>query len=438
MGSLRLARLLIGLLAICALSVSTGAPRRVDAGTGFGAAQSSATFGESMTFTVGWSGGSVDRIEILLNYTGEESTFIAQAEVEGGVATYQRDIARGHVTPNTKVHYRWRAVDGASTIDGPRGDLLYDDDRFTWEQAELGQTTVYWYGNSESAARRMGRQAAGAASRAGDILGVDLAAPIEIFVYATGADFFSGLGGGVREWTGAATYPDMRTIFMRVDAGSATYRDLTVGHEITHVVFNDATTNPFNHPAKWVNEGFATWSEEQNAPQEESVIENAAGGDPGLFAFPALVGSFPIGGTFKVAYAQSTTMIDMLIDTYGRDVMEGMATAYRAGATDDEALEAATDVPATDLYAAYFERYGVTEPPPIAPEPLLVSDVPLPAQQNPSPVAQPTEAPTPIASVAPAPPEDGAVAAWSVLVVLAVLLVGGLGLFLVSRRPSTP
>lgn len=414
-------------------------PERALAGGGFGAAQASATFGSDLTFTVGWSGGSVDRIEILLNYSGDESTFVAQAELADGVATYERDVAKGHVTPNTRVHYRWRAVAGSTITDGPSGDLLYDDDRFTWQQAGFGETTVYWYGNNESAARRMGRLAAGASSRAGDALGVELAAPIEIFVYDTGSDFFTALGGGLREWTGAATYPDMRTIFMRVDAGDATYRDLTVGHEITHVVFHDATDNPFNRPAKWVNEGFATWSEEQNAPVEQRIVEDAAGGDPGLFAFPALVGSFPIRGTFKLAYAQSATMIDMLIDSYGRELMAGMATAYHAGATDDEALEAATGVPAEELYADYFSRYGVTEPGPIAPEPLLDSDVPLPPQQNPSAVAQPTNSPSPIPSTAPAPPADeNGFAIWSLLVALAVLLVGGGGLYLLSRRRPMP
>lgn len=439
MGSLKLLRLMTGLLVIGALAVGAPSSDHALAGTGFGNSQASSTFGEDMTFTVGWSGGSVDRIEILMNYNGDEATFVAQAEVEGGVATYQRDITKGHETPNTKVHYRWRAVSGTTVTNGPSGDLLYDDDRFTWMEAAYGETTVYWYGDNEAGARRMGRQAAEAASLAGDALGVDLAAPIEIFVYGTGSDFFSALGGGVREWTGAATYPDMRTIFMRMDAGNTTYRDLTLGHEVTHVVFHDATDNPFNRPAKWVNEGFATWSEEQNAPQEERIVEDAANGDPGLFAFPALVGSFPIRGTFKVAYAQSATMIDLLIDTYGRDVMADMATAYRAGVTDDEALEAATGVPAADLYASYFDRYGVTEPPPVAPEALLDSDVPLPPQQNPSPVAQPTDSPSPIPSMTPTPPADeGGMAAWSLVVVLAVLVLGGGGLYLVSRRRATP
>lgn len=438
MGSLKRLRLVAVLVVIGLVVPISPLPAEVHAGTGFGNAQASSTFGVDMTFTVGWSGGSVDRIEILLDYNGDESTFIAQAELADGVATYQRDITKGHETPNTKVHYRWRAVSGTTVTNGPSGDLLYDDDRFSWQKAGFGETTVYWYGNNEAGARRMGRQAAEAASQAGDALGVDLAAPIEIFVYETGSDFFTALGGGVREWTGAATYPDMRTIFMRMDAGNTTYRDLTLGHEVTHVVFHDATDNPFNRPAKWVNEGFATWSEEQNAPQEERVVEDAADGDPGLFAFPALVGSFPIRGTFKVAYAQSATMIDMLIDTYGQDVMADMATAYRAGVTDDEALEAATGVPAANLYASYFDRYGVTEPPPVPPESLLDSDVPLPPQQNPSPVAQPTDSPSPVPSVTPTPADEGGVAAWSLLVVLGVLLLGGGGLYLVSRRRSTP
>ena len=39
----------------------------------------------------------------------------------------------------------------------------------------------------------------------------------------------------------------------------------TIVHEVTHVVFHDATANPFHEPAKWFNEGLSTWSEQQSA-----------------------------------------------------------------------------------------------------------------------------------------------------------------------------
>src|SRR4029077_2971481 len=39
--------------------------------------------------------------------------------------------------------------------------------------------------------------------------------------------------------------------------------------------------------------------------------------------------------------------------------------AYRNGATDEEALRAGTNVPASQLYADYFRSFGASEPKPI-------------------------------------------------------------------------
>jgi hypothetical protein len=423
-----------GMVVVASLTVGVGS---TVAGGGFGRATASSTFRQDMTFTVGWS-GAADRVEILLNLNGSETTVVAQATVTGTTATYVDDQSRSSEPPNTKVHYRWRAVSGDTITDGPSGDLTYDDDRFTWDSTTYGQTTVHWYGSNGSAARRFGQHAAGAADRAGATLGYDITGGIDIFVYANGDDFFGALGTAVREWTGAATYPELRTVFMRLDAGSSAFLDLTLNHEVTHVVFADATANPFHFPAKWVNEGFAVWSESQDAAQEESTVEQAANSNAGLFAFPALVAAFPIRGTFSLAYAQSATMIDLLIDTYGTDAMARLTAAYRNGQTDDEALAAASGISADQLYADYFARYGVTEPPPVKPEPLLDSDVPLPPQQNPSPVAQPTVVPSPAPSEPAAPADSGTLPGWAIALGLVVVGLGAAGLWLLARRTSRP
>ena len=73
------------------------------------------------------------------------------------------------------------------------------------------------------------------------LLGHEMAGPVDIFVYDAREDFFGALGPGAREWSGAATFPELRTIFMWLGAGPASYLETTVVHEVTHVVFQDAT-----------------------------------------------------------------------------------------------------------------------------------------------------------------------------------------------------
>jgi hypothetical protein len=118
-------------------------------------------------------------------------------------------------------------------------------------------------------------------------------------------------------------------------------------------------------------------------------------------------------------------MVDYLLTTYGTDVMADIAEEYRAGATEGEAIEAATGTPFADIRAAYFEQFGVTEPLPIEPVTLERSDVALPPQ--------------PDGGSGPLPPEggsgDGQELAWWLIIVLVVVgLVFGVTVVLVARR----
>jgi hypothetical protein len=71
-------------------------------------------------------------------------------------------------------------------------------------------------------------------------------------------------------------------------------------------------------------------------------------------------------------------MVDLIVDTYGPDALARMTAAYRDGASDEEALEAATGVSADELYAEYYASFGVEAPSPIEPWPIAPSDVDRP------------------------------------------------------------
>jgi hypothetical protein len=378
----RAVALLSATAVLAALVMATPVP--AVAFSGFGTTSAAATYEVGMTFEVELHGGAPDRLEILLSFAGDEGTLVAPVSPDGDSAQYVWDTQDRFVTPNTLVTYRWRATDGdAVTLSQPRS-LLYDDDRpgLDWHTARLGDATVHWYGNAESQARRFGDLSADGAARAEELLGHEMAGPVDIFVYDSQDDFFGALGPGAREWTGAATYPALRTIFMWLQGGPTDYLETTIVHEVTHVVFHDATDNPYHEPAKWLNEGFATWSEAQSAASQDSTVRFEASGG-GLFAFEGISEQFPIGSRgASLSYAQGATMVDMILDEHGRDAMARISAAYRDGASDAEALEAGTDVPADELYAAYYDRYDVDAPRPVDPAPIPPSNVRRPGDGN--------------------------------------------------------
>jgi hypothetical protein len=396
--------------------------------SGFGQMSADATFGERMTFTVELPGGAPSKLELLMRFAGSEGTLVAPVEASGDRAEYVWDAADRYVVPNTHIAYRWRATDGATVTLSREETLVYDDDRpgLDWQQATIGEATVHWYGGAEDQARLLGELTANGAARAEELLGHEMVAPVDIFVYDARDDFFGALGPGAREWFGAATFSEIRTIFMWLGAGSSDYLETTMVHEVTHVVFGDATDNPYHGPAKWLNEGLATWSETRSDAAQQASVEAEA--RSGLFAFEAIAFDFPFGTRgSSLSYAMGTTMVGMIVDTYGEGAIARIAREYRGGASDEEALAAATGVSIDKLYADYYASFGASAPEPIEPAPIRPSNV-----RKPGVAPGQSDAPEPTGVHSPTEPSDSGLLVAAVAI--AVVAVIGVATVVAGRR----
>jgi hypothetical protein len=408
---------------------------------GFGTLEADSTYGQNITFDVSLDGGAPDKLELLLRTPGSDAAFVVPVDATGPRASYVWNTAVDYVTPNTLVTYQWRAFDGDEVTVSDEATIRYDDDRpgLDWQSRQLGEATVHWYGDAEAQAVRFGELTALGVERGEERLGTTLAGPVDVFVYASRDAFFGALGPGAREWTGAAAFSEIRTIFMwnSAEAGSQAYLETAMVHEVTHIVFHDATDNPFHEPARWLNEGIATWSEAGDAGGDRAIVENEASGG-GLFAFDAITEQFPIGERGgRLSYAQGTTMVDLIVDTYGPEALARITAAYRDGASDAEALEAGTGIPADELYADYYSSFGVEAPTPIAPGAIAPSNVDRPTvgEVDPGGVDPDAERPPDEGS----PSEGGAPSGGGFDVGLIVLLAAasaaaGLAAVAVSRR----
>lgn len=435
----RLTRWLLAAALACAVGVI--AADAAAAFDGFGTLEADSTYGQNITFDVSLDGGAPDELELLLRTPGSDAAFVVPVDATGPRASYVWNTAVDYVTPNTLVTYQWRAFDGDEVTVSDEATIRYDDDRpgLDWQSRQLGEATVHWYGDAEAQAVRFGELTALGVERGEERLGTTLAGPVDVFVYASRDAFFGALGPGAREWTGAAAFSEIRTIFMwnSAEAGSQAYLETAMVHEVTHIVFHDATDNPFHEPARWLNEGIATWSEAGDAGGDRAIVENEASGG-GLFAFDAITEQFPIGERGgRLSYAQGTTMVDLIVDTYGPEALARITAAYRDGASDAEALEAGTGVPADELYADYYSSFGVEAPTPIAPKAIAPSNVdrPTAGEVDPGGVDPDAERPPDEGS----PSEGGAPSGGGFDVGLVVLLAAasvaaGLAAVAVSRR----
>jgi hypothetical protein len=431
----RLIRWLAAPLAAVALSVASAG--EVAAFESFGSPTADSTYGEEMRFEIDLEGGAPERLQLLLRFAGSDAATVVPVEASGSRATHVLDTSLGYVTPNTLITYQWRAIDGEEALLSTTGTLRYEDDRegLDWQSAQLGEATVHWYGGAESQARRFGELTAIGVERGEELLGTELAGPVDVFVYDSQDEFFGALGPGAREWTGAAAYTEIRTIFMWLGGGSPDYLEQAMIHEVTHVVFHDATDNPFHEPARWLNEGIATWSETRNDDGEREVVSSEASG-AGLFAFDAITEQFPLGERGALlSYAQGTSMVQHIVDRFGTDAIAAIMAALRDGASDDEALEAGTGISAEALYAEFYDSFGAETPQPVAVNPMLPSSVdrPAPGDVDPGGVPPGGEAPPPAGPATPSEQERGS--DLPLVILLAAAAVGAIGLAVaVARR----
>jgi hypothetical protein len=400
-------------LAVAGIAASADAVVGFD---GFGSGSADSTYGEHITFEVELDGGAPDDLELLIRTPGSEAAFVVPVTPGGDTARYVWNTSADYVTPNTLVTYQWRAAtpDGVSLSD--EATHRYADDRvgLDWQHAQLGEANVHWYGDAEGQALRFGELTAIGVERAEDLLGTELAGPVDVFVYDSREDFFGALGPGAREWTGAAAYSELRTIFMWLRGGSAAYLEVAMLHEVTHVVFHDATDNPYHEPARWLNEGIATWSERSEADDERGIVALEASG-AGLFAFEAITEQFPIGERGgRLSYAQGTAMVDMIVDRYG-----------------EEALAAVT--------ASFHAEFGVEPPQPVAADPIAASDVDRPpaGRTDAGGVEEPGAEPAP-GEAAPGeqPRRDEGEGNWVLAIVGLAVLGTVVAAVLISRRAA--
>jgi hypothetical protein len=401
----------------------------------FGRATTEMTFGEaievdqSVTLTE-----PVHRIEALVRVAGSNRTFLATIPTPGqgpGTLRYRYETPFGSLYPNTRVELGFRVtLDDGRVIDGPTTTVRYEDDRFAWQTLEGPLVRVHWFQGGDAFGRRALDVGERAVEEAAALLGVVETEPIDFFVYGDRDAFYDVLGPAQRENVGGVALAEIRTMFANIppSAGNDPWVGIVVPHELTHLVFDTATRNPYHEPPHWLNEGLAVYLSEGYGAGARASVEGAARRGE-LMPLRAIVGRFPTtGDRFSLAYDESVSAIDYLIRTHGQDALVQLIRSYADGVSDDEAFSAALGVDAAGFEAGWLADLGIEEPPAFGPRPAPPGPLPPGWVEGPVPSGVPGVTFGPIATPRPATPADelsGPIIA-GVVAVLVILLVAGL------------
>lgn len=448
--SIRWRRLPAVVTAVVAIALLGPAPAAAASAVDFGTPSVESRFGVGLEFRQPLEvSGDVDRAELLLTFPSAVGPLVIETPVpSSGRSVLEHRFAigdDGHLLPNTLVEARWRlrGTDGTEHL-GPPVEVRYEDDRFDWRTVSGDIIAVHWYEGSEAFANRALAIGEEAVAEAEALLGVTETEPIDFYVYADVEAFYDALGPGTRENVGGQANAEIRTLFALItpDEIDDPWVGVVVPHELVHLVFDTAVSNPYHFPPRWLNEGLATYLSEGYKPRDRATVE-AAAREGTLIPLDGLVGQFPTTRDgFFLAYAESVSALDHLIASHGEDAMVALIRSYADGVTDDEAFEAAIGSDVASFNADWFGALGAEVPTPVGPRP----DPPGPLPEG---WAGPVPSSGPGASATPGPPASGDSTddrsglpgwIWALLIGLAIGAAVGVVLVLVRerRRAVTP
>jgi hypothetical protein len=388
------------------------------------------------------------RVEILLETPGAVGPGVLEVEAPAaGKSTlhFDVDLTADHVVPNTTFTARWRvtAADGTVAI-GPEISQVYADDRIDWRTLEGDIVRVHWSEGNEAFGERALKIGDTAVAETSTLLGVTEKEPIDFYIYANQDEIYAALGPGTRENVGGEAHADIRTMFALISPGEIDdpWVGIVVPHELTHLVFATAVENPYHEPVHWLNEGLAVYLSEGFKASDRNAVEQVAANGT-IIPLDGLAGAFPTTfERFSLAYAESVSAVDYIVETYGKDALIALIRSYAKGVSDDEAFEEAIGVDTDAFQAAWLKSVGADKPTRYGPKPGPPGPLPegwggaAPVPGTGSTAGpQATATPTTTAPVPDRAATDSTILPVALLAIVAVIVVA---LVLARRRRPAP
>jgi hypothetical protein len=244
----------------------------------------------------------------------------------------------GGLPPGTSIEYWWTVEDASGdSIETEPLVVQFEDDRFQWQSLVEGQVTAYWYRGTTSFAGDIMETVQEALYWLVQDTGVSLTEPVRIYIYGSSAD----LRGSMifpQEWTGGVAFTRYGCIAIGISPANLTWGRRAIAHELTHLVIHQMTLNPYGGLPVWLDEGLAMRSEGPLGREFQEYLDRAIARDS-LFSVRSLASPFSTDAEKSyLSYAQSYSLVEYLISTYGKDRMFELLDTLSEGSTYDNAL----------------------------------------------------------------------------------------------------
>ncbi len=303
----------------------------------------------------------------------------------------------GSLPPGTTIWWRWRYKDdsGQETVSDQK-TITWLDNIHNWQTIISGELRLHWYNNDKAFAQKMLDAGVEGLSRNAKQAGLKTDAPIDLYVYPNYNDLRDAILYE-SSWVGGEAFPEENIVIMGTSGSDSNWDQNTVIHELTHVLVGHITFSCLSYVPQWLNEGLAVYSEGPLDTQFQGPLDQAIQDDK-LLTIRSISGAFSeVSSKADLSYAESFSIVNFLITTYGQDKMTALLIALRDGATTDEALSQTYGFNIDGLETQWRKAIGAqpntvsaqptTQPTPTyVPTIIPISGAPLANQVNTTPI----------------------------------------------------
>ncbi len=308
------------------------------------------------------SENEITAVTLYYRRPGEGLTVKVPIEVSYEQRTFSHtwELEPGELPVGSQIEHEWRIADAAGNeLTTVPVILNYEDDRFSWDVIQHNHIILSWYGSQEDEARRLVGYADSTLARLQDEMGVMLHQPVRIYVYRNKSDMSLALPR-----TSEAYDERILTLGVVVDEATllllGSQRDIegTIAHELSHIVVGLATDNPYSSLPRWLDEGLAMYAEGELPSANRRSLERAVQRDQ-LISVRSLSGYTGDPSQVDLFYGEVYSVVEYLLDTYGKGKMAQLLDALGDGTTQEEALQRVYTLDLDQLDAQWRQSLGL-------------------------------------------------------------------------------
>ena len=311
-------------------------------------------YGEQITFSAQVkSSVQIQQASILISAEANGLTQVQPLMIApDGHAEYRLDLRQNVLRPFSAVQWKYQfALADGNTFQSTTYFIRYDDNRFDWQTLEAGTLKIHWYSGDTNFGQAALNAAQSGLTSIGALMPLDLAQPIDVFIYANQEDLRGTLVRGGEDWVAGHADPALGVVMVVIEPGSEQniLLERRIPHELMHVMMYRSVGEGYNNLPAWLREGTATLAEIYPNPDHDRVLAEA-GTNNKLIPLKDLCESFPADeGQAFLAYAESRSFTSYLHNTYGSSGLLSLAAAYADGVDCEHGPERAFGLPLSIL-----------------------------------------------------------------------------------------